>query len=94
MKRYTLEEMKDFEPSSLIPFYANKYPKREWLETALKNSSIFKWESAAYVRLIDNEKLKLKYLGSYDVDHPDYWIVVLDIVEGNIISGIEFVGNI
>ena len=96
----TIEEMQSFEPASLIPFFKEQYPKHTWLEEALNTCKIVEWESSAYCRLVPKSSnpnepdSTWKFKWNFDIQHPIYWIVVLDVLEGDVLGGIEFVGNI
>ena len=89
----TIKEMEEtFKPSDLVEYFVKEYPEQTWLEDALKNTTVSHWISSAYCYC--NNKEGLKFRGNYHVNHPNYYIVVLDLYEGNVIGGIEFVGNI
>lgn len=98
--RKTLEEMQSFDIASLVPILLEKYPDCEWIKSQLKNSNIVKWQSAAYCYLVEpsdqpNTKGSTwQFKHNLDISHPDFWIVVIDVLKGNKIGGIEFVGNI
>jgi hypothetical protein len=91
----SLEDMQSFEPSSLAEYFIKKYPNEEWIPDAFNSANIVKWESAAYCYLLESNEFKVNY--SIYVEHPEYWMIVVDVVTLNgikTLAGIEFVGNI
>lgn len=67
-----------------------------WLPAALCNCGPGQWESRAYVRYISRVHAnqpgsEWQYTGSVTLHHRDFGMVVIDLLEGKRIGGIEFV---
>jgi len=74
-------------------------PELPWLPTALSNCGPGQWESDAYVRyvpVIDPNTPNSRWLFEKNVviNHSVLGMVVIDLLQGNRIGGIEFVDRI
>ena len=71
-----------------------QHPDRVWLRVELSNIQIVKKESEAYYYTVAKEEWGERRTGCIVLDDTVYGDVVLDILDGNIVGGIELVMRI
>jgi hypothetical protein len=74
-------------------------PELPWLPAALSNCGPGRWESCAYVRYVSpvnssQPDSQWHFETNVVIDHSVLGMVVIDILQGNRIGGIEFIDRI
>lgn len=88
-----------FDPRSLIECVKNQAPEFPWLESALLACRAGEWQSRAYVRYVDAQNpnkpgSEWQFETNVVLSHETLGMVVLDILKGARLGGIEFVDKI
>lgn len=86
---------KRYDPTWLVDLAAKSRPELEWLPEALSRCTQAAQESDAYIHFIDplnaNEpKSEWQFKENVILEHPEHGELVLDILSGNRIGGVEF----
>lgn len=84
-----------FDTQMLIEDARATAPEFSWLPAALTNCGVGKWESRAYVRYIsainpNQPESEWQFRTSVTLHHRSLGMVVIDILQGDRIGGIEF----
>ena len=88
-----------FEPQMLIEAVREQVPEFAWLPEALRQCGPGEWESPAYVGYVSRRNPN-QHGSDWQFDtnvllwHPTLGLVVLDILKGDRLGGIEFVDRI
>jgi hypothetical protein len=85
-----------FDPRSLVEATKVQAPEFPWLIQALESCGPGQWESRAYVRYVSNQNPNQpgalwQFERNVVLNHQSLGMVVLDILRGNRLGGIEFV---
>ncbi|UQV45035.1 hypothetical protein KIV45_25455 [Janthinobacterium lividum] len=88
-----------FHPRMLNDAVKMQAAEFEWLPAALENCSDGQWESTAYVRYVSrarpNEQGSLwQFESNILIEHEIFGTVVLDILKGYRLGGIEFLDQL
>jgi hypothetical protein len=88
-----------FEPRMLIDTVVAQAPEFPWLPEALRKCTAGQWESRAYVwyvpRCSPNQPgSEWQFEANVVLSHDSIGMVVIDILKGNRLGGIEFVDKI
>jgi hypothetical protein len=88
-----------FDPRSLIQTVRSQAPEYPWLPDALANCPAGDWESAAYVGYVSRHSpnqpgSEWQFDTNVVLSHERLGMVVLDLLHGSRLGGIEFVDNI
>lgn len=88
-----------FDPRMLIDDARTQVPELSWLPAALASCGPGTWESRAYVHYVppidpNQADSKWQFEANVVIDHSVLGVVVIDILKGNRIGGIEFVDRI
>lgn len=94
--KMTEEFAAGFDPQMLIDEARATAPQFPWLPVALSNCGAGEWESRAYVRYVsavapNRPESECEFIASVTIQHRLLGMVVIDILQGNRIGGIEFV---
>lgn len=89
----------DFEPRMLIETVRVQAPGHAWLPDALAACGMGHWESKAYVGYVPRENpnqpgAEWQFKTNVVLEHETLGMVVLDVLQGNRLGGIEFVDRI
>jgi hypothetical protein len=89
----------EFKPSMLITVVQKQAPEYPWLPEALEKCGIGDWESPAYVGYISRQNpnqpgSEWQFSTNVILKHENLGMVILDILTGNRLGGIEFVDRI
>jgi hypothetical protein len=88
-----MEYKPKFKIRKLVKSAKHEHPDDVWLRVELSKIQIVKKESEAYYYTIDKSK-GWSFKGNIVLDDTIYGTVVLDILEGNVIGGIELISRI
>ncbi len=101
MKKIELDDdvAAGFDPRMLIEDARAQVPEFPWLPDALARCGTGKWESSAYVRYVtsinpNQPKSQWQFETNVVINHRSLGMVVIDILQGDRIGGIEFVDRI
>jgi hypothetical protein len=88
-----------FEPRMLIEAVRKQAPEFPWLPDALMKCGRGEWESRAYVTYVSQSNPNQpdsdwQFQTNIVLSHDTLGMVVLDILKGNRLGGIEFVDKI
>lgn len=86
-----------FDPHTLAETVRRQAPEFSWLPGALSNCGRGEWESRAYVRYVprrDAAGAPWPFQASLVLNHAELGTVVLDILAGERLGGIEFVDRL
>ncbi len=88
-----------FKPSMIISAVQKQAPEYPWLPEALEKCGIGEWESPAYVGYISRQNPNQpgsawQFVTSIILEHESLGTVILDILTGDRLGGIEFVDQI
>ena len=97
MKKKELSE--GFEPSMLLEVVREQAPEFPWLPDALMKCGRGEWESRAYVAYVSRSNPNQsgsdwQFQTNVVLAHHTLGMVVLDILKGDRLGGIEFVDKI
>lgn len=99
----TTRDQKDlnggFEPRILIEAVKEQAPNFPWLPEALSKCGAGEWESRAYVRYVSHRNpnqpgSEWQFESNVVLNHQTLGMVVIDVLKGNRLGGIEFVDRI
>lgn len=103
MARFLRPEAKDlsegFDPNMLIALAGAEAPEYPWLPEALAKCGAGVWESRAYVRYVSSVNAnepgaQWQFETNVVLEHDVLGTVVIDILKGSRLGGIEFVSRI
>lgn len=85
-----------FDPQMLVEYARAQVAEFPWLPAALSSCRAGQWESRAYVRYVSSvnpnqPSSPWQFETNVVIDHSVLGTVVIDILKGNRIGGIEFV---
>ena len=88
-----------FEPSMLIGAVEDQAPEYPWLPEALEKCGEGKWESPVYVRYVSASNpnqpgSEWQFEANVVLNHQTLGTVVIDVLKGSRLGGIEFVDRI
>ena len=88
-----------FEPHMLIEAVREQAPEYPWLPEALASCGSGQWESRAYVRYVPCQNPnqpgdEWQFETSVALIHETFGVVVIDLLKGGRLGGIEFVDRI
>lgn len=88
-----------FHPRMLIAAVQEQAPEFGWLEEALCNCGTGEWESPAYVGYVSRHRpnqpgAEWQFEKNVVLQHEELGMVVLDVLKGNRLGGIEFLDRI
>ena len=90
-----MSDWKPYDPAWLIELAKEQLPEETWLPAALAACTMARQESAAYIHFVgkaDPEEPSSEWQAQTDfrLKHPTEGELVLDILEGNRVGGVEF----
>jgi hypothetical protein len=94
-----MTEWKPYDPTWLVDLAKEQLPEETWLPAALAACTMARQESAAYIHFVsgtDPDGLASEWQAQTDLTlkHPTEGELVLDVLEGNRIGGIEFLAKL
>ena len=94
-----MTDWKSYDPAWLIELAKAQLPDETWLPAALAACTMARQESAAYIHFVsdaDPDEPGSEWQSQTDLvlKHPTEGELVLDVLEGNRIGGVEFVAKL
>ncbi|WP_426170781.1 hypothetical protein [Pseudoduganella sp. R-34] len=88
-----------FTPQILAAIARVQAPEYPWLPHALEDCGAGAWESAAYVRYISAQNAhaagaEWQFETNVVLEHPHFGTVIVDVLTGHRIGGLEFLSRI
>ena len=88
-----------FNPGMLVSVAEEQAPELPWLPAALAGLGAGNWESAAYVRYVSAANAnqpgsEWQFQECVELEHQDLGDLVIDVLSGNRIGGIELIHRI
>jgi hypothetical protein len=94
-----MSDWKPYDPAWLVELAKEQLPEEAWLPAALAACTMARQESAAYIHFVkpaDPDEPGSEWQVQTDLllKHPTEGELVLDILEGNRIGGVEFLAKL
>lgn len=94
-----MTDWKPYDPAWLVELAKAQHPEEAWLPAALAACTMARQESAAYIHFVnkaDPDEPSSEWQEQMDITlkHPTEGELVLDILEGNRIGGVEFLAKL
>jgi hypothetical protein len=94
-----MSDWKPYDPAWLVELARAQLPEEPWLPAALAACTMARQESAAYIHFVDRadgDESGSEWQAQTDLvlDHPTEGELVLDILEGNRVGGVEFLAKL
>jgi hypothetical protein len=92
-------EWETYNPTWLVDLARSQLPDQPWLAEALANCKACHWESPAYVHFVDPDRPNIpgsawQFRENILLEHPTEGTLVLDVLQGGRIGGIEFLSRL
>jgi len=94
-----MSEWKPYDPAWLVELAKAQVPEEAWLPAALAACTMALQESEAYIHFVhraDSDEPDSEWESQTDIvlKHPTEGELVLDILEGNRVGGVEFLSKL
>lgn len=94
-----MAQWEPYDPNWLVALARDQHPTETWLPIALTACTRCRRESKAYVTFVDSRNANepgadWQFLTNLTMESPEEGFIVLDILEGNRVGGVEFVDKI
>ena len=94
-----MSEWKPYDPAWLVELAKAQVPEEAWLPAALAACTMARQESDAYIHFVhqaDSDEPDSEWEAQTDITlkHPTEGELVLDILEGNRVGGVEFLSKL
>jgi hypothetical protein len=94
-----MSDWKPYDPAWLVDLAKEQFPEETWLPAALAACTMARQESAAYIHFVgrdDSDEPVSEWESQTDLTlkHPTEGELVLDVLEGNRIGGVEFLAKL
>ena len=94
-----MSEWKPYDPAWLVELAKAQVPEEAWLPAALAACTMAMQESEAYIHFVhrpDTDEAESEWEAQTDIvlKHPTEGELVLDILEGNRVGGVEFLSKL
>ena len=94
-----MSDWKPYDPAWLVELAKAQLPEEPWLPGALAACTMARQESEAYIHFVDRSEpdgLASEWAEQTDLilKHPTEGELVLDILEGNRVGGVEFLAKL
>ncbi len=94
-----MSDWKPYDPAWLVDLAKEQHPDEAWLPAALAACTMAKQESPAYIHFVnrtDPDEPGSEWTEQTDITlkHPTEGELVLDVLEGNRIGGVEFLAKL
>ena len=94
-----MNDWKPYDPAWLVQLAKEQLPEETWLPAALAACTMARQESDAYIHFVrpaDPEEPGSEWQAQTDLTlkHPTEGDLVLDVLEGNRIGGVEFLAKL
>jgi len=94
-----MSEWKTYDPTWLVELAKKQLPDETWLPAALAACTMARQESDAYIHFVkpaDPEEPGSEWEVQTDLklEHPTEGELILDVLEGNRIGGVEFLAKL
>ena len=94
-----MSDWKPYDPTWLVDLAKEQHPEEPWLPAALAACTMARQESAAYIHFVnraDPDEPGSEWQEQTDLilKHPTEGELVLDILEGNRVGGVEFLAKL
>ena len=94
-----MSDWKPYDPAWLIDLAKEQLPEETWLPAALAACTMAKQDSTAYIHFVkaaESEEPSSEWEAQRDLTlkHPTEGELVLDILEGNRVGGLEFMDKL
>jgi hypothetical protein len=94
-----MSDWKPYDPAWLVELAKEQLPEEDWLPAALAACTMAKQESAAYIHFLkpadpDEPSSEWGVQRDLTLKHPTEGDLVLDILEGNRVGGVEFLAKL
>jgi len=92
-------EWEAYNPAWLVDLARSQFPDRPWLAEALAHCTVCRWESPAYVHFVDPERSNKpgsawQFRENILLEHPTKGTLILDVLQGDRIGGVEFLSRL
>jgi hypothetical protein len=92
-------EWKPYDPTWLVELAKAQLPEEPWLPAALAACTSASQESAAYIHFVDpahpsEPDSEWQVQTNLTLQHPTEGDLVLDVLEGNRVGGVEFLAKL
>ena len=83
----------------LVELAAQQHPDKQWLQNALKRCTQCRRESKAYLHFVDPQKpnevgSEWQFKTNLELESPSDGWIILDILKGGRVGGVEFVDRL
>jgi hypothetical protein len=94
-----MSDWKPYDPTWLVQLAKEQLPEEPWLPAAIAACTTSRQESAAYIHFVspadpDEPGSEWQVQTNFTLKHPTEGDVVLDVLEGNRIGGVEFLARL
>jgi hypothetical protein len=94
-----MSEWKPYDPAWLVELAKAQVPEEAWLPAALAACTMARQDSEAYIHFVhgaDSDEPDSEWEAQTDITlkHPTEGELVLDILEGNRVGGVEFLSKL
>ena len=93
-----MTEWKSYDPTWLVELAKEQLPEEKWLPAALAACTMARQESDAYIHFVkggdDEPASEWEVQTDLNLKHPTEGDLVLDVLEGNRIGGVEFLDKL
>lgn len=94
-----MSDWKPYDPAWLVELAKEQLPEETWLPAALAACTTASQESAAYIHFInptnpDEPESEWQVQMNLELQHPTEGDLVLDILEGHRVAGVEFLAKL
>ena len=94
-----MTEWKSYDPTWLVELAKEQLPDEKWLPAALAACTMAMQESDAYIHFVkgedsDEPASEWEVQTDFNLKHPTKGDLVLDVLEGNRIGGVEFLDKL
>ena len=92
-------EWKHCDPGWLLSLAEQQQPDQPWLAAALRDCTRCIEESPAYLRFVSGERAnqagaEWQFEGNLSLHHPQHGELILDILQGQRVGGVEFLDRL
>jgi len=94
-----MADWKPYDPTWLVELAKEQLPEETWLPAALAACTTARQESDAYIHFVnptnpDEPESEWQVQTNFELQHPTEGDLVLDILEGNRVGGVEFLARL
>ena len=83
-----------YDPEWLVRLATDQHPDAPWLPGSLRACRHVRPETRAYVHFVDPATPAWRFAGNIVLESPEHGTLVLDILEGEVVGGVEFLNRL